>query len=107
MSLKAEMRKMCVYWQAGKPLYAIPMKIDKDGVCRIDIGLGGFRKNICLSVQRSFVVIFFWNQHAGPLFGVFISSMRVVSLCHLLLQNKYTLVQPSEQYSSMCSLLTL
>jgi len=42
MSLKAEMRKMCVYWHAGKPLYAIPMKIDKTGVCRIDIGLGVF-----------------------------------------------------------------
>jgi hypothetical protein len=42
MSLKAEMRKICVYWQAGKPLYAIPMQIDKTGVCRIDTGLGVF-----------------------------------------------------------------
>jgi hypothetical protein len=42
MSLKAEMRKICVYWHAGKPLYAIRMQIDKAGVCRIDTGLGVF-----------------------------------------------------------------
>jgi hypothetical protein len=42
MTLKAEMRKIRVYWHAGKPLYAIPLQIDKNGVYRIDTGLGVF-----------------------------------------------------------------
>jgi hypothetical protein len=108
-SLKAEMLKICVYWHAGKPLYAIPMQIDKAGVCRIYTGLGVFVRTFAYQFNEVLWLYFlksarsaaFWRLYWFDECG-FVESFAT-EVCH----KKYTLVQPIEQYSFMYSLLNV
>jgi hypothetical protein len=71
MSLKAEMRKICVYWHVGKPLYAIPMQIDKVGVCRNDTGLGVFVRTFAYQFNEFFWLYFLKSARSAAFWRLY------------------------------------